>query len=321
MVSLPLAFHSCSKSNDNSVTLIKKSESISMGAGYANEIYYRLSDGLLTSVPRNNWDIAFVVSAREASILANTTAGAILKVYPTSSGWNFTDPVDTTGYSSWVSLCNSDTTWTEGAFNDNATGHPNYGWGDYDMNTHNLTGVSMYIIKTSGGSYKKIWIETKTSSEQKYTFQYSDLDGSNEHTVDLDLAGANKNFIYYSLDTDQQIDREPDTDKWDILFTKYVDRSINYTVTGVLQNIGITACESTDTLSTSKVFPSSGFLTNISTVGSDWKVFNMDNFQYSIDQTRVFYVKDAANVVYRIKFRSFEGSGTGNMSFDVYTLK
>ena len=129
----------------------------------------------------------------------------------------------------------------------NATGHPNYGWGVYDMNTHNLTGISLYIIKTRAASYKKIWIVNKLSAEQKYTFRYSDLDGSNEQTVNLDLAGSTKNFVYYSLDTNEEVDREPEKDKWDILFTKWIDKSINYPVTGVLQNIDVTAQESTDT--------------------------------------------------------------------------
>ena len=86
-------------------------------------------------------------------------------------------------------------------------------------------------IKRSG-----LW--NKLSALQKYTFRYSDIDGSNEQTVNLDLAGSTKNFVYYSLDTNEEIDREPDQDKWDIVFTKYIDKSINYPVTGVLQNIG-----------------------------------------------------------------------------------
>jgi hypothetical protein len=276
---------------------------------------------LATSVPRNNWDIAFVVSSREAAILTNTTAGVELKVYPTSEGWSFTDPVDTTGYSTWTPLYNSDTTWTEGAFNANATGHPNYGWGIYDMNSHNLTGSALYIIKTRSGAFKKIWIESKLSAQQKYTFEYANVDGTSAHTVDLAVAGSSKNFVYYSLDTDQAIDREPPTDQWDLLFTKYRDRSIDYTVTGVLQNIGVTAQESTNTDPRSKVFPVTGFLTNMSTIGSDWKTFNMGTNQYSIDTTRVFYVLDAAENVYRLKFKSFEGSTTGNISFDITILK
>jgi hypothetical protein len=311
---------SCDKSSDT-VSLQTKSETVSLGAGYANDIYYKLSDGIMTTVPRNNWDIAFSVPAREAAILTNATSGVILKVYPTSGTWNWSDPVDTVGFSGWTPLYNSDTTWTEGAFNMNATGHPNYGWGLYDLNTHNLAGVALYIIKTRAASFKKIWIVNKLSTQQKYTFQYSDLDGSNEQTVTLDLAGINKNFIYYSLDANAEVDREPEKDQWDLLFTKWIDKSINYPVTGVLQNINATAQESTDTDPDSKEFPSTGFLTNMSTIGSDWKIINMETFQYTIDETRVFFVKDLNEEVYRIKFKTFEGSNTGNLSFDVSILK
>ena len=40
-----IIMNSCDKSTD-SATLETKSVAISLGAGYANEIYYRLSDGL-----------------------------------------------------------------------------------------------------------------------------------------------------------------------------------------------------------------------------------------------------------------------------------
>ena len=63
----------------------------------------------------------------------------------------------------------------KGAFNMNATGHPNYGWGKYSEITHNLSGVALYIIKTRNGAYKKIWIENKLSVDQKYSFRYADI--------------------------------------------------------------------------------------------------------------------------------------------------
>jgi hypothetical protein len=314
---------SCSKSTTDSPVLITTTKSISLGAQYANEVYYKLSDGTSTSVPRNNWDIAFAVSPREASILINSTSGSgvVLKAYPVSAGWTWADPIDTTGYSGWTTLYNSDITSTEGAFNMNATGHPNYGWGLYDMNTHNLTGISLYIIKTRAGSYKKIWIMNKLSAQQQYTFRYSDIDGSNEKTINIDLAGSTKNFVYYSIDTDEEVDREPESSMWDILFTKYTDRTIDYTVTGVLQNIDVTGQESTDIDPKSQVFPSTGFLTSINTIGYDWKINDPVTHLYTIDGTRVFFVKDTNGAVYRIKFNSFEGSLTGNISFDVSIMK
>jgi len=315
-VILTVGASSCKKETSSLTTV---SEDLSLGAGYADDVFYRLSDGLITTVARSNWDIAFSVPTREAAILTNGTSGVELKAYPVADGWSWADPIDTTGYYSWAPLYNSDTTWVDGAFNMNATGHPNYGWGDYDMITHNLTGVSLYIIKTRDGSFKKIWIEQKLSADQKYTFRYSDLNGANEKNINLDLGGKNKNFVYYSLETDSEVDREPEVDKWDIVFTKYFDKSINYPVTGVLQNIGVTAQESTDIDPTSEVFPSSNYLTSISTIGSDWKIIDMVTYQYSIDDTRVFFIKDVNDNLYRIRFTSFEGSSTGNLSFDIST--
>jgi hypothetical protein len=218
-------------------------------------------------------------------------------------------------------LFNSDTTWADGAFNMNATGHPNYGWGVYGEMTHNLAGVVLYIMKTRNGDFKKIWIENKMSVEQKYTFSYSDLDGTNKQTVTLDCAGKNKNFMYYSVDSGAEVDREPETNMWDIVFTKYVDKSINYPVTGCLQNIGVTARESLDTDPLSESMPITGYMTNISTIGSDWKNIDMATYQYSIDDTRVFFVKDQNDKIYRITFKTFEGSSTGNLSFDVSVMK
>ena len=168
---------------------------------------------------------------------------------------------------------------------------------------------------------KKIWIENKISVDQKYSFRYADLNGSNEQVVTLDLAGKNKNFVYYSLETNEEVDREPETDRWDIVFTKYIDNSINYNVTGVLQNIGVTAQESTDVDPLPEVMPSTGYLTNMSIIGSDWKTFDMGTFEYMIDDTRVFYAKDVNEKIYRIRFTSFEGSATGNLIFRCFDNK
>lgn len=310
--------NSCEK---DKASLYTESVELSYGAQYANDIYYRLSDGLTTIVPRANWDIAFSVSAREASIFTNATSGVILKEYPTTPNYTWESAIDTTGFYTWENLTNSDTTWAEGAFNMNASGHPNYGWGVYNEVTHNLTGVALYIIIARDGTGKKIWIDNKMSFDQKYTFRYADLDGENEHIVNLDLADRNLNLFYYSLETNAEVEREPESDKWDLLFTKYIDKTINYTVTGVLQNVGVTALESTDIDPLSEVFPETGFLTNMSTIGSDWKSFNMDTYEYEIDETRVFFVKDQNDDIYRVRFTSFEGSSTGNLAFDITTIK
>ena len=60
---------------------------------------------------------------------------------------NAWDAVDTSQMAGWPALYNSDTTWLNGAFDRNATGHPDYGWGVYNSQTHDVIGDSIFIIK------------------------------------------------------------------------------------------------------------------------------------------------------------------------------
>ncbi|MEZ5083046.1 MAG: hypothetical protein R2750_06320 [Bacteroidales bacterium] len=215
-------------------------DSVEMGPGYANDIYYSMQDGFISSVDRKNWDLGFYTSAWSAGIIINDGNGAELYLYPNAdtSGWM---SVDTTGLSTWTVLYNSVDDCEMGAFNINEKGHPDYGWGVYNTINHDVVGDSLYIIKLMNGSdamYKKLWIERKISIQNTYIFKYADLDGSNEHQETLVATPyTSKNFIYYSLQTNEVLDREPNSDSWDILFTKYntiLEEGSPYIVTGVV---------------------------------------------------------------------------------------
>lgn len=314
-------FYSCDDDSDI-VTFETQSESISMGEGYAMDIYYSLSNGVVSEVERTNWDIAFSVGAMSSSILINEGAGVVLKEYPTTDGWNWNDAIDTLGYTNWNALYNSDENWEEGAFGQNATGHPNYGWGEYNDISHNVEGVAMYIIKLSNGDYKRIFVEIKSAMDQEYIFIYSDLDGSNEVSETVSFADLSSNFIYYSMVNQEVIsNREPATSTWDLLFTKYIDNSIEYPVAGIIQNTGVLAIDEDDAMDlTITTYLDSEFDDNITEIGSDWKDFDMTTFQYVVDDDRIYFVKDQNENVYKIVFMGFEGSSTGNITFDVTTL-
>ncbi len=312
------SFSSCD--DESPAEKIKRSESLSMGASYANDIYYSLKNGVVAEVPRTSWDIAFSVSSRSSSILINEGSGVELKVYPTAAGWSWSDPVDLTNYDSWSKLNNADSTWEEGAFGQNATGHPNYGWGVYDMTSHNINGVALYIIKLRDGNKKKIWIEKKYSSLQKYSFRYADPNGSNEVVVaDLTVSNSKANFVYYDLATNTRLDREPDASTWDLVFTKWIDNSINYTVTGVLQNVETPAIDLTVDDPSNIQYTEDQFSTDINVIGSDWKSYNMGTSQWSL-ANKVFIVKDKSDINYKIRFTGFEGSATGVITFDLEEL-
>jgi len=69
----------------------------------------------------------------------------------------------------------------------NATGHPNYGWGNYNMASHNVEGSSVYIIKTRSGAMMKIAIDMKYSMQQRFVFRFADLETKAEksgHLID-----------------------------------------------------------------------------------------------------------------------------------------
>ncbi len=219
-VLLILLTMSCKKEVTPVVTV---TETLTMGNAYINDIYYSMADGIVSTVPRTNWDIAFQTGSRSSTILINGGAGMKLYTYPNGdiTSWN---SVNTTGIETWKALNNSDTTWSLGAFERNALGHPDYGWGIYNSVNHDVVGDSLFVIQLQDQSYRKLWIKKKASSENKYIFQVANIDGSG--TV-LDTVDCNpyitKNFIYYSFSTKNAIDREPAMDAWDFVVTKYIE--------------------------------------------------------------------------------------------------
>ena len=70
-----------------------------------------------------------------------------------------------------TSLHNSDTSWNYGAFISTQSNDMfDYGWGVYNIQTHNIVGDSLFIIKTINGNWKKLFIKRKTSGEYFLNF-------------------------------------------------------------------------------------------------------------------------------------------------------
>ncbi len=293
-------------------------ETVSMGPGYTNEVYYQFSTGNTTTTPRSTWDISFRTMIMSSCILTNDGSGATLWTYPyaDTSGWAM---VDTSGLSTWIPMYNDPTDWENGAFNRNATGYPDYGWGKYNDVTHDLTGDSLFIIQLCDGSFKKLWMVKKNSINKTFYFRYSNLDGSDFQEIVLNCNPySDQDFVGFNLQTTLAVDYQPVKTSWDILFTKYMSIQPNgepYPVTGVLSN---------PVIITKKYYPVDPEYNNWevapwdssrSNIGWDWKTFNMSTMTYQINDSMVFYVQDTATDVYRLKFTGFEGTATGNIDF------
>ncbi|GAB4449407.1 MAG: hypothetical protein OHK0036_06340 [Bacteroidia bacterium] len=288
-------------------------DTVSIGAGYANEKWYSLQNDEQGSAPKNNWDIAFETSGMGSAIHINSVIGTKLWFYKNgdTSAWN---SIDTTGINSWTARYNSDTSWSVGAFNVPLSSNPyDLGWGIYNNITHEVVGDSIYIIKLSNNSYKKIWI--KKLSGGTYYFQYADLNGNNLVNTSVSKSPyTSKTLVYYSLQTNTVLDREPVSANWDLVFKQYTAFIPSpYTVAGVLQNKGVTAV---------KVHPVNAsiytqwynhtFKTSINNIGYDWKTYTGS---WVIEDSLVYFVKSKQGDIWKVVFTGFGGSTNGNYIF------
>ena len=311
------------------VSGLPNSETITVGPGYANDVYYSMVNGVVATVPRTNWDIAFQTDSRSSTIILNAGAGMKLYSYKGGdlTGWN---SVNIAGIDNWTKMYNSDTTWTFGAFERNSLGHPDYGWGIYNSINHDVIGDSIFIIQLQDGTYKKLWIKKKASSLNKYIFEIANADNTGTtfiDTVDCSKYTA-KNFIYYSFATKNEVDREPAKDSWDFVYTKYFEMTPDgtggktpYSVTGLLINSGVKSAQVDNVDITSNDYSVAKFVTSISEIGSDWKSINMTTYVYSIFDKRVYFVQTKDKSIFKMIFTGFEGSATGVVKFNKTKVK
>ncbi|MEM7368296.1 MAG: HmuY family protein [Bacteroidota bacterium] len=298
----------------------------SLGASYANMNFYSLSDGATTQHDHTIWDIAFGVAPQDLSVFVNEGVGLAMgpplpevELYITKS----TDyaNADTTGM---IRIYNNELSWEAGAFNHVSSPSDPFdqGWGTYNPATHQVTGSRVFCIKLRSGSYKFLQIQSLISGV--YTFQFKDLDGSNELTKTITKSNyTGKNLAYYSFDSDSAMDLEPA--QWDLLFTRYytplnagMGDTVNYMVTGVLINRGMQVARVTgiDPMTVNYMDYEDEYVDTLAIIGHDWKSFNLSTFQWSIPSDRVYFVKTTTDSLWKVQFLDFEGSSTGTSTLE-----
>ena len=293
---------------------------LSMGPSYAYDIYYSLTDGITASPERTNWELAFSTNVYDNNIRINS--GNNVKLYEVSSDIGEWENITELSSNS-MQLRNSNVDWSFGAFVVNTSDGLNYGWGDYNTETNIIEGSRIYII-TYGTNTKKIIINSLDSGV--YNIIISNLDGSSQEDVSIDVTPfSNKNFIYYSLQSGEIIDREPNSNQWDLLFTKYEEDLNNdianpleyeqaYFVTGVLTNGNLIAQYEGSTEDNSNIMDLDT-TRNVNAIGYDWKEYSGSFVMVS---DRSYYIADQnEQSVYKIIFESFSGQSSGNTSFNI----
>ena len=282
---------------------------LSLGASYANQVYYKLSTQTQTSVVAGSWDIAFFRASNfDHGIRVNDGIG--IEVFEAANQASTWGDINITNETSWSKLYNSDTDRVVGAF---MKGSATYGWGEYNPTSHHITGTIIYVLKYTDGSYKKFICEDFFGG---YTIKYASWNGSawgeDKSAVIANSSNTENTYNYFSLQNDTEVLVEPAAVDWDFVFTKYFTNvsGTKYNVTGALSSDNVTVATATGDSTNSLAYSE-----DINTIGWNWKSLN-SSFTYNVDSNSKFYIKDKDESIYKMYFTQFEGGSTGNLAFN-----
>jgi hypothetical protein len=267
-----------------------------------------------------------------AAIWANHNAGnAFVKVYnihKDSAQWNTVTLADT----ATATLCfNQDQGWYQGALNDIPSADVfDFGWGKYDLVSHNLYGDSIFIIKANNVFYK-VYIQSFITATTTWTFSVGDIVAGTSYldSISKQPNYDNRLFAYYDLATAADTNREPHDTTWDLVFNRY-NSLVNlggpgpqpYPVIGALNNKGVKAVkvnpvhvDSTYAHYSDYMMPWPASSSIISSIGYDWKSFTPPAGPWIVPDSNSYLIQDKTGNLYQLQFTGYSGSGTGNIYF------
>jgi hypothetical protein len=327
IISLFLALAAACKPDDNTVSY--KEVTVDMGSGSGSDIYYSLAGGAANTVNRADWDIAFSVPVQTATILINEGKGLELYCVGDTNAW---ESLSASSIDGLQPRYNIKSDWAIGAFNLYSSGQTNFGWGTYHQAEHNVGGDSSYIIKYPDGSLMKLMIRVKLGATSDNIIRFADIDGTNEFVESVSTTPyiGLKNFIHYSLVNKAVVEAEPKFDAWDLLFTRYVIQIptgptsvMNYPVTGVLCNAGVTVAKVTGVPPEKAVDTQSesGYVTASDAIGYDWKVSDPVTHAVSIADSVSYFIKSVDGKKYQMFFTDYGGLEAGTITIKVKTVQ
>jgi hypothetical protein len=295
-------------------------ETINLAEGKTNQSYYSLENGEHSNIDNQNWDLAFEASIRGSYIRINGQNGVELCVCPDGKITDWSD-VGITDISDWPKLHNSTSTWFEGAFDQNNTGtEKGLEWEKYNSTTHAISVDSVYIIKLSDQNYRKLYIDKLYNGANFFT--YANIDGSAEMDVTITKSEfEGKKNGYYSILNNETINREPNSEEWDFVYTKYqgnggtAQNPYFMGFTGVLTNRGVIITEVGSSNIEDVIIKNQTFNDEIDIIGSDWKTYDRKTNSYTIVDTLSYFINDKNDNIWKLNFQGYK-STNGQIEFN-----
>jgi hypothetical protein len=311
-------------------------DSTLMGAGTANDVYFSLKNGTISTVSNTNWHLAFSVQsytsptnpAVSVAIRVNSAGnGTVVKRLDNANPANWRS-IDTAGLTALPQQLDSDSTWNLSAFTagyDFKGAIMDFKWGTYNQNTHHINGTKVFILQNAdAGLAKKVFVK-QLFYDSLWNVIISNIDNSDSVNITINKRHyPNRMFVYYNASTKQVMNREPAIGSWDLLWTRYVaaikgpDGNLFYHVTGVLsnpkvlveQNLGKKCNGVWLSTKTSKVDPS------ISAIGHNWKTATGP--AYAVTDTFVYFIKGQDARMHKLSFLSFVRDTQAKTVMNIY---
>lgn len=299
-------------------------DSVIMGTGYANEVYYTLEAGTKSQHAASDWHLGFSTNVYSGTIMINAgltssgpgLPGATLAIWPNGTNADF-ESVDTVGYSTWRKLINDSLTFEIGAFNQNSTGGYDYGWGSYNMSTHIMSGDSVYIYKFGNRAYKIDIIKKELGT---ITLRYADV-SSNTAGTEVVIPAATysgKNFVFFNLVDGQIKDRE--LAGWDLWATKYHDMYNtvipDQEVTGILTNpkweVSVVNVGAGNQASHTD-YTMGSYVNHKNEIGQSYK--SLAGISWTVTNSKVYYLQNAEGDIWKWYPTKFVGTSEGKTVF------
>lgn len=298
-------------------------DTVITGQGYGTNVWYSLQNDEQATDVSSNWDIALASSAAQnnpltSSILFNSKVGKVYAI-PNSNPATSFDSLATVNFAALTPLVNDDSDWAIGALRRASnTGQFDFGWGDYNSTTHSVNGSKVFVVVYNDNSKKKFYVNLVTM-QGKYEIISADLAaGATQTTQNLMLAPyTSKNFVYYKINTNTVVDREPASASWDFEFLQYdatIAPNMQYLSFGILNNVGIEAVKVTAVGDVPNFtnYQSQTFSDAANVIGYNWK--NAQVQPAVVEDSTVYFVKTADNNIWKLVFTKFTSGGTSNMN-------
>jgi len=296
-------------------------DSVIIGPAYPNKGFYSLNNGNVGQMPNTEWDLQFASHSSMSSTL-RLNGGFNVHAWEYTAGdsshWAQLDTAGLGSSNGWLPIYDAMNSFDPGAFEMTATAFPNYGWGTYNQISHDIVGTKLFVVQTSTGAHKKLFIKALRAGTQELELRLANLDGSAENNFSVSRAGlVAKSWIYIDLDNGSVSDPEPPGATYDLTFEKYLGLAspgVYYPVTGVRLNRNVQAVRVSNTHVDDVNVAGLTLGGDIVSIGHDWKTFSGTVF--ILEDSMSFFIEDQISNIWQLWFTGFVGSSAGKFVFN-----